>query len=149
MTQHLDISPDELSRFLCPNPYSCGGASSPSDRPPTEAIQIFGESLAFLPEIAAGRTLTLLSCCNGCNKLAVRSLNISCPVRVLIDHRRMMETPGVSINPNGRHPNMFADAMLYANQQLGVRGFSDFNLCGGEFPTEQMNNTFEVVNNQG
>merc|ERR1719356_218669 len=159
-TDDLTLTPDELTRLLCPNPSSCGNPP----RPPDEVVNLFGQSGAcdFRPDIPPGSAFTLGDCpdqhrvtalvsrCRGCERLAVRSLSVSHgSLRVIFDTTGMTDLPGVSVNRNGRHPNMFADAMVYANQELGVRGGDNFLLCGDSesLTLERLNTTYEIRRN--
>ena len=123
------LTADEVSRLLCHNPYSCGRSTSPTDRPPAHLIRLLGKETVFLPEAPAGTTTTLLSLCKCCRKLAVRRLNIYLGVRVIFDNAGMIGTPGVATANNRHHPDMFAHAMVYAYQALGVCRYEDFYIC--------------------
>ncbi|KAL7551194.1 hypothetical protein ACHAWF_014392 [Thalassiosira exigua] len=134
------LSSAEVARFLCPEPYSCCG----NDPLNAKVLQASPRGTRLMPEAAPGTTVALLSRC-GCNRLAVRSLNVTFDgheIRVIIDPSGMTQVPGASINPKGRHPNMLADTFIYASQALGVTSSKHLLLC--EAIDSSINNTFEV-----
>ena len=130
-----DLSPDEISRLLCRNPYTCGGCS-PRDPVPPEVSRLWPDA-QYLPEADdipdhQKKPIVHLACCS-CSKLSVRYLNVTLmasnsSLRATIDGRKMADVPGVSINDNGQHPCLFYDAMVYADQKLGVHGPANFVL---------------------
>lgn len=130
-----EITPGELRRLLCPNPYTCGGGS-PHGPPPPEVRRTWkyteyspGDD-DFNTVTPGDRRVVHLSCCC-CDKLRVRYLNVydhTDKPRVAVDPRRMMEVPGATVNDNGRHPPLFADCMAFAEQKLDVKGFKDIVL---------------------
>lgn len=130
------ITPDELRRLLCPNPYTCGGGS-PHGPPPPEILRIWPDTEYspndddFATPPKGDRHVVHLTCCS-CDKLCVRYLNVvdhrTDRPRVAVDPRRMMDVPGATVNDGGRHPPLFADFMAFAEQKLDVRGLNDLIL---------------------
>lgn len=125
-----ELTIDEVSQLLCSNPYLCDS----SKQPPQSIIEIFGPHTVISPEVPPERTIALLSCCTGCNKLAVRSImTMHKCVKVVFDNNKLMETPGVSLDEDGQSRSMFVDAMAYGHQALGVKCMDDFLITSALF----------------
>ena len=129
----------EITSLLCPKPYTCGPDSA------TVPQEILSKNPRIKLQKGNYAGTALVSRCSGCDRLAVRRLNMSIPEYKAIYYTRgMTDVPGAGvIEGKGRRRNLLADTFLYGSK-LGVYTRKDFIIVGEPLGPD-INNQFPLA----